>query len=496
MSTPSDHATEAAAAPPPSSFSSEAKPTAKRKIHVVVWIIVMGVLLIGVLVQALLNPPQQRGQKDKRDASGAPRADLSRGPDPATNSEISRQRDEALKARDGKDPESSPKASREATAASTSIRVGPPIDQAVVNTAPPGGVRPASQGDVRAQTAAPVPPQFRDAPVPPGVPPGVVLPAAQISEAQVRAVERDAPEAAVARSPLEGLPGRAGGERDLPEGLPPGFPRGGDDVPAAAAAAAASQGGPGRGVDLSQLANLARGAMGAQRAPAVQRSEANEQFLSSMGEDKAAQVVRAQRAVSPYQLTMGAVIPAALLGELQSDLPGQVLAVVTENIYDSISGSCVVVPKGSRLIGRYSTSIANGQDRLLVAFTRLTFPSGATADLGGMPGADTAGMAGFEDKVNNHFLRQFGASLLVAVIARRFTDERDNIISSTAAGATSSTSSVFGNVLSSTVSRMLDRYTNISPTITIRRGYPFNVVVSKDMALDPSIVSSKACRGR
>lgn len=328
------------------------------------------------------------------------------------------------------------------------------------------------------------------------MPAGAVPPTPQIDEAQVRALERDAPESAVARSPLEGLPGRAGAsDRDGPEGFP-GIPRGPDGPEAMAAAAAAGQAPASRGMDLSQLAQLARGAMAPQRAPAVQRSEANEQFLSSMGEEKASTVVRAQRAVSPYQLTMGSVIPAALLGELQSDLPGQVLAVVTENIHDSISGSCVVVPKGSRLLGRYSTSIANGQNRLLVAFTRVTFPSGATADLGGMPGADPSGMAGFEDKVNNHFFRQFGASLLVAVIARRFTDERDSLITSAAAGGTTSTSSVFGNVLSATVSRMLERYTNISPTLTIRRGYQFNVVASKDMVLDPSIVSARACSAR
>jgi type IV secretion system protein VirB10 len=99
---------------------------------------------------------------------------------------------------------------------------------------------------------------------------------------------------------------------------------------------------------------------------------------------------------------------------INSDLPGQIMAQVAQNVYDTPTGKHLLIPQGSRLVGSYSSDVAYGQSRVLVAWQRIVFPDGKAMDIGTMPGADSAGYAGFNDQVNNHYLRLFGSAFLMS----------------------------------------------------------------------------------
>jgi type IV secretion system protein VirB10 len=120
---------------------------------------------------------------------------------------------------------------------------------------------------------------------------------------------------------------------------------------------------------------------------------------------------------SPFTLFEGTVIPAVLITEVNSDLPGLVSAQVTQDVYGGVSGEQLLIPKGTRLVGEYNGELRPGQQRVLAAFSRLIYPSGASVSLLGMPAADAQGRAGLEDQVDNHFFRIFGRSFIVAGLA-------------------------------------------------------------------------------
>lgn len=132
---------------------------------------------------------------------------------------------------------------------------------------------------------------------------------------------------------------------------------------------------------------------------------------------------------SRYELLAGAVIPAALVTELNSDLPGRVIAQVTAPVFDSVTGDHLLIPQGSRLIGTYDNGVRYGDQRILLVWNRLIFPNGWSINLGGMQGADPSGAAGLSDRTDRHFDRLTGAiglSAIVSVIANNAEDDEDN----------------------------------------------------------------------
>ncbi len=185
---------------------------------------------------------------------------------------------------------------------------------------------------------------------------------------------------------------------------------------------------------------------------------------------------------SKYELKRGSVIPATLITGLNSDLPGRLTAQVSQNVYDSATGYRVLIPQGAKLFGRYDSKVSFGQERVLVVWTDLIFPNGSTLQLGGMAGTDAEGYGGFSDKVNRHLLRTFGSAALVAIIGT-------GIDLSMPAGSTLSSQETasdaarrnfaesFGRVAEQTISKSL----NVQPTIEIRPGYKFNVLVDQDI---------------
>jgi type IV secretion system protein TrbI len=184
-----------------------------------------------------------------------------------------------------------------------------------------------------------------------------------------------------------------------------------------------------------------------------------------------------------YELRAGFVVPATMISGISSDLPGQVIAQVSENVYDTPTGRFLLIPQGSRLVGSYSSEVAYGQKRVFVAWQRIVFPDGKAMDIGAMPGADSAGYAGFHDKVNNHYIRIFGSALLMSAIiagaSLSQTHQNDTF------GNTQSTSGVLseslGQGLGSTMAALMQANLSISPTLEIRPGFRFNVMAVKDL---------------
>lgn len=189
---------------------------------------------------------------------------------------------------------------------------------------------------------------------------------------------------------------------------------------------------------------------------------------------------------SPYELRAGWIIPGVMISGINSDLPGQVIAQVAQDVYDSAIGKNLLIPHGTRIIGTYSSDIAYGQDGVMIAWQRLVFPDGKALDLGSMPGADMAGYSGFRDQVNNHYFRTFGNALLLSGITATIAYSQDrgqyNNNSNQAPNMSSEMSAALGQVFGQAVAQVVQKNLNISPTLEIRPGYRFNIMVTKDLA--------------
>ncbi len=185
---------------------------------------------------------------------------------------------------------------------------------------------------------------------------------------------------------------------------------------------------------------------------------------------------------SPYELRAGFVVPATLISGINSDLPGQIMAQVSQDVFDTATGKWKLIPQGSRLVGQYSSDVAYGQSRVLVAWQRIVFPDGKAMDIGAMPGADSAGYAGFKDQVNNHYLRLFASAFLMSgVTAGISMSQPQTLNTNTRQSASSAMSEALGQQLGQVTAQLIARNMNIAPTLDIRPGYRFNVIVTKDM---------------
>ncbi|MDD5389004.1 MAG: TrbI/VirB10 family protein [Gallionellaceae bacterium] len=194
----------------------------------------------------------------------------------------------------------------------------------------------------------------------------------------------------------------------------------------------------------------------------------------------------ATAAPSPWMLFPGAVIPAVLVTPVTSDAPGSITARVTRDVYDDVRGARLLIPKGSRLYGAYMNEVGEGQERILMAFSRLIFPDGQSVRLSGFGGADAMGRSGAPADVNNHFWKMFGAGFLIAGIAKIFdrSSQANVTVINQAGGSTTLTDSA-GQILTETARKVLEKKQNISPTLNLPEGTKFNVIVNRDMALAP-----------
>jgi type IV secretion system protein VirB10 len=194
---------------------------------------------------------------------------------------------------------------------------------------------------------------------------------------------------------------------------------------------------------------------------------------------------RVTKPASRYVVQAGSVIPAALITGIRSDLPGQITAQVTENVFDTPTGRSLLVPQGARLIGIYDSQVAFGQSRVLLVWTRLIMPNGRSIVLERQPGADTAGYAGLHDEVDLHWGGLFKAALLSTLLGvgaelgsgSDAGNGNNAILQALRRGA--------GDSLNQTGQQIVRRNLTIQPTLTIRPGFPVRVIVNRDLVLEP-----------
>jgi type IV secretory pathway VirB10-like protein len=205
-------------------------------------------------------------------------------------------------------------------------------------------------------------------------------------------------------------------------------------------------------------------------------------FLNGDTDRRTVSPDRVEAAVSPNVLQAGAVIPAALITGLRSDLPGQVTAQITEDVYDSPTGRILLIPQGARLIGQYDAQIAFGQSRALLVWNRLIMPNGRSIVLERQPGADPAGYAGLEDQVDNHWGMLFKAAILSTILS---VGSEAGMSSNSSGSLAEAIQQGMSQSINQTGQQVVSRSLSIQPTITIRPGFPVRVIVARDLVLAP-----------
>jgi type IV secretion system protein VirB10 len=203
-------------------------------------------------------------------------------------------------------------------------------------------------------------------------------------------------------------------------------------------------------------------------------------FLNAAADRRTVTPDRVAAPASPYILQAGAVIAAALITGIHSDLPGQITAQVTENIYDSPTGRILLVPQGTRVIGQYNNSVQFGQSRVLLVWNRLIFPNGRSIVLERQPGADAEGYAGLQDGVDYHWwelAKAAGLSTLLSIGAELATNDDDRLIQAIRNGGQ--------DTINDAGQQIVRRQLNVAPTLTIRPGFPVRVIVTRDLVLEP-----------
>ncbi|EPI5795100.1 TrbI/VirB10 family protein [Campylobacter jejuni] len=209
-----------------------------------------------------------------------------------------------------------------------------------------------------------------------------------------------------------------------------------------------------------------------------------QQFLSQKNDNGYLKYSK-QKPLSPYEIKAGWNIPAVLITGVNSDLPGQILAQVTQNVYDTSTGKYLLIPQGTKVVGAYSSNIIYGQSRLLVAWNKLIFPNGDTLNIDSMQGTSQDGYTGFEDEVDNHYFRIFGSAFLLSSITAGIALSDNSSTNGEKETASDKAISQAIQQMGQVASEMIRKNMNVSPTLKIRPGYKFNIFVTKDIILEP-----------
>ena len=194
---------------------------------------------------------------------------------------------------------------------------------------------------------------------------------------------------------------------------------------------------------------------------------------------------RISRPASPFVVQAGTIIPAALITGIRSDLPGQIVAQVTESVYDSPTGRARLIPQGARLIGVYDSQVVHGQSRVLLVWSRLIMPNGRSIVLERQPGADAGGYSGLEDEVDNHWKELLGAAALSTLLALGTEVGSGTGVNNPDAGLIQALRRGAGDSVTQTGQQVVRRNLNIQPTLTVRPGFPVRVIVNRDLILEP-----------
>ncbi|MEZ5930120.1 MAG: TrbI/VirB10 family protein [Parvularculaceae bacterium] len=257
-----------------------------------------------------------------------------------------------------------------------------------------------------------------------------------------------------------------------------------DAAPAQAQSVAALPGSPfdfGLGQSAFEGAPTPSKPFGAEREQDPSRQIRKLAFLEEGAEVSTDNPYAIEDPVTPFEVMAGTVIPACLITGVNSDLPGTVIAQVTQNVYDTVTGQYLLVPQGARLIGRYDSVIAFGQSRALLVWTRIIYPDGASIQIDNIPASDVAGYSGLRDAVDFHtfrLLKGIVLSTLLGVGTELSFDQSESDIVEALRESAQNSANQAGQ-------RIVQRNLDIQPTIRIRPGWPLRVIVNKDLVLRP-----------
>jgi len=234
---------------------------------------------------------------------------------------------------------------------------------------------------------------------------------------------------------------------------------------------------------IPDLSALSAAAAGGPADPNMQQRKND--FLAHSGVNNATtldQPIKQHR--NPYELLAGAIIPTSLITGINSDLPGQIVGQVRENVFDTVTGQYLLIPQGSRLLATYDSMVGFGQERVLVCWNRLIRPDGISITLECMPGIDLSGYAGFADDVDHHWWRILAGVAIGSLISAGAQASQGSV-----SGVQPSLPQLWVGGAASGVNQATQQITSknlqIQPTIHIRPGYSVNVLVTKDLVLPP-----------
>ena len=266
------------------------------------------------------------------------------------------------------------------------------------------------------------------------------------------------------------------------------FFRSGKPGQATGAVAQAAPGAPGMANALAGFDPLAAGPASTAAQPSdpttVQnRQDQKEAFLKG-GSTETRNSGLLQMPASPYQVMAGTVIAAALATGIKSDLPGDVIATVTEPVYDTATGRFLLIPQGSRILGKYNSQVSFGQSRVQMVWHRIILPDTSSLMLDNLVGTDPAGYAGLEDGVDWHWSRILAGAALTTLLGvgaeLAAPENRQNGNRIIIAGRDSAQDSI--NQVGQELTR---RNMYVQPTLTARPGLPVRVIANRDLVLHP-----------
>jgi type IV secretion system protein TrbI len=223
------------------------------------------------------------------------------------------------------------------------------------------------------------------------------------------------------------------------------------------------------------------------------------QFLTEAGVAKADDYLRSIRTapLSAFEVKAGWEIPAVMEQALNSDLPGEIKALVSSNVFDTATGQFLLIPQGARLVGNYDSRVGYGQDRVQVVWNRNIFPDASSIDLGGMAGLDSHGNAGLRYQVDHHYKRLVGFAALTSLFSGAFElsqSHRQSVLAYPSVGEIAG--SAVGQEISQLGSQITRRNLNVQPTIKIPVGYKFNVRVNRDILFEAPYLPLRAAQTR
>lgn len=196
-------------------------------------------------------------------------------------------------------------------------------------------------------------------------------------------------------------------------------------------------------------------------------------------------------AKSPYELKATSIIPCVMISGLNSEKPGDIVGMVSENVYDTRYGRYLLIPMGTKIYGTYSNNVSYGDNRIAVAWQRLIYPNADSFDLQALPGSDLAGFSGFSDQVDNHYWQLFGTSFVMGVITAGMQYSQNSTNPTTQAGAYNYGNPTIGQTMAGSLGQQLgqtglqvtQKVLNVAPTIIIRQGMQFNIMIAADLVL-------------